>query len=78
MHEYKNCVREDVQYKLYNDFPDIVKYGFAFWSLNWLPMFYYIPGHMRIAYTSGVQVVWSGIMSYLLHRKEGYETEAEL
>ena len=34
VHEYKNCVREDVQYKLYNDFPDIVKYGLAFWSLN--------------------------------------------
>ncbi|KAK7197262.1 Mpv17 / PMP22 family [Novymonas esmeraldas] len=67
-HEYYTCVSMDVKRKLIYDFPDIMKYALAFWSLNWLPMFYYIPGHFRLAYSSGVQVVWSGIMSHMLHR----------
>lgn len=67
-HEYYTCVSTDVERKLIHDFPDIMKYGFMFWSLNWLPMFYYIPGHFRLAYSSMVQVAWSGIMSHLLHR----------
>ncbi|KAG5493451.1 hypothetical protein JIQ42_01818 [Leishmania sp. Namibia] len=68
VHEYFTCVSIDVKRKLLYDFPDIMKYALAFWSLNWLPMFYYIPGHLRLAYSSGLQVVWSGIMSHVLHR----------
>lgn len=68
LHEYVMCVSMDVKRKLMYDFPDIMKYALSFWSLNWLPMFYYIPGHFRLAYSSGVQVVWSGIMSHMLHR----------
>ncbi|KPI82883.1 hypothetical protein ABL78_8105 [Leptomonas seymouri] len=67
-HEYYSCVSADVERKLVYDFPDIMKYGLMFWSVNWLPMFYYIPGHFRLAYSSAVQVAWSGIMSHLLHR----------
>lgn len=67
-HEYYTCVSTDVERKLINDFPDIMKYALMFWSVNWLPMFYYIPGHFRLAYSSMVQVAWSGIMSHLLHR----------
>lgn len=68
LHEYVTCVSTDVKRKLMYDFPDIMKYGLVFWSLNWLPMFYYIPGHFRLAYSSCVQLVWSGIMSHMLHR----------
>ena len=68
VHEYYTCVSTDVERKLIYDFPDIMKYGLLFWSVNWLPMFYYIPGHFRLAYSSVVQVAWSGIMSHLLHR----------
>ncbi|CAM40557.1 conserved hypothetical protein [Leishmania braziliensis MHOM/BR/75/M2904] len=68
LHEYLACVSMDVRRKLIYDFPDIMKYALVFWSLNWLPMFYYIPGHFRLAYSSGLQVVWSGIMSHVLHR----------
>jgi hypothetical protein len=67
-HEYYTCVSTDVERKLMNDFPDIMKYGLLFWSVNWLPMFYYIPGHFRLAYSSLLQVAWSGIMSHLVHR----------
>lgn len=67
-HEYYTCVSTDVERKLMYDFPDIMKYGLMFWSVNWLPMFYYIPGHFRLAYSSMVQVAWSGVMSHLLHR----------
>ncbi|CBZ37170.1 hypothetical protein, conserved [Leishmania donovani] len=74
-HEYFTCVSVDVRRKLIYDFPDIMKYALAFWSLNWLPMFYYIPGHFRLAYSSGVQVVWSGIMSYILHRSKKVDGE---
>lgn len=66
--EYTNCVYMDSKRKLINDFPDILRYGIVFWGVNWLPMFYYIPSHFRLAYSAGVQVVWSGIMSHLLHR----------
>ncbi|KAG5469288.1 hypothetical protein LSCM1_02503 [Leishmania martiniquensis] len=68
VHEYLTCVSLDVKRKLVYDFPDIMKYALVFWSLNWLPMFYYIPGHFRLAYSSGLQVIWSGIMSHILHR----------
>ncbi|KPA76833.1 hypothetical protein ABB37_07636 [Leptomonas pyrrhocoris] len=67
-HEYYTCVSTDVERKLLYDFPDIMKYGLMFWSVNWLPMFYYIPCHFRLAYSSMVQVAWSGVMSHLLHR----------
>ncbi|GET91767.1 hypothetical protein, conserved [Leishmania tarentolae] len=74
-HEYFTCVSLDVRRKLIYDFPDIMKYALVFWSINWLPMFYYIPGHFRLAYSSGVQVVWSGIMSYILHRSKKVDGE---
>ncbi|EPY42333.1 hypothetical protein AGDE_01590 [Angomonas deanei] len=66
--EYYKCVKQDTTRKLLYDYPDIVLYGFAFWSINWLPLFYYIPGHFRLAYSQCVQVIWSGIMSHLCHR----------
>lgn len=66
--EYFWCVQHDVIRKMSHDFPDIVAYGLLFWGCNWLPMFYYIPSHFRLVYSSVIQVVWSGIMSHLLHR----------
>ncbi|EPY35114.1 hypothetical protein STCU_01243 [Strigomonas culicis] len=66
--EYVTCAKKDSIRKILVDLPDVMRYGFMFWSLNWLPLFYYVPGHFRLAYSQAVQVVWSGIMSHLLHR----------
>lgn len=68
--EYLRCVRHDFVKRLTNDFPDVLKYGLFFWGVNWLPMFYYIPPHFRLLYSACLQVAWSGIMSYMLHRGE--------
>lgn len=68
--EYLACVKADWKRRVYNDFPDVLRFGIVFWGVNWLPMFYYIPPHFRLLYSSCLQVVWSGIMSYMLHRGE--------
>lgn len=69
--EFFLCVSKDVVHKLTHDFPDIARYGFLFWGCNWLPLFYYIPPHFRLCYGACLQVVWSGIMSHLMHRNHG-------
>ncbi|KEG09642.1 hypothetical protein DQ04_04891030 [Trypanosoma grayi] len=61
-------VKKQVKQQLREDWPDMMRYGIFFWGLNWLPMFYYIPPHFRYVYGSSLQVVWSAIMSHLMHR----------
>ncbi|KAG5494990.1 hypothetical protein JKF63_02042 [Porcisia hertigi] len=75
LHEYVTCVSMDLKRKLMYDFPDIMKYALVFWSFNWLPLFYYIPGHFRLAYSSSLQVIWSGVMSHMLHRWRNLDGE---
>lgn len=68
--EYLSCVTHDWKKRVRYDFPDVLRYGLVFWGANWLPMFYYLPPHFRLLYSASLQVVWSGIMSYMLHRGE--------
>lgn len=68
--EYLWCALHDWKKKLFYDFPDLLRYGIVFWGANWLPMFYYIPPHFRLLYSAVLQTVWSGIMSYVMHRGE--------
>lgn len=67
--EYAMCVKKDWLKRVRYDFPDVLRYGIFFWGVNWLPMFYYIPPHFRLLYSASLQVVWSGVMSFLLHRE---------
>ncbi|CCW63047.1 unnamed protein product [Phytomonas sp. EM1] len=66
--EYMKCVLLDMKKCFAKDFIDITRYGLVFWGLNWLPLFYYIPCHFRIAYASCAQLIWSGIMSFIFYR----------
>lgn len=68
--EYVWCALHDWKKRLFYDFPDLLRYGIVFWGANWLPMFYYIPPHFRLLYSAVLQTVWSGIMSYVMHRGE--------
>ncbi|KAH9578205.1 Mpv17/PMP22 [Trypanosoma melophagium] len=61
-------VGKQLRRQLRKDWPDMVLYSLAFWSVNWMPMFYYLPPHFRYVYGSLLQVVWSFIMSHLMHR----------
>ena len=47
-----------------------MQYSIAFWSIQWIPMFYVIPLHFRLVYASSLQIVWSGVASYVLHRED--------
>lgn len=68
--EYLRCVHHDWKKRLRHDFPDVLRCGLVFWGINWLPMFYYIPPHFRLLYSAMLQTVWSGVMSYMMHRGE--------
>lgn len=76
VHQFLACMETDIGHKLRHDFPAMFCYGFVFWGVNWLPMFYYIPSHLRLAYSAGMQVVWSGIMSQLMHRQHEGDVDA--
>ncbi|ORC90473.1 uncharacterized protein TM35_000082710 [Trypanosoma theileri] len=65
---FREEVGKQLWRQLRKDWPDMTLYSLAFWSVNWLPMFYYIPPHFRYVYGSLLQVVWSFIMSHLMHR----------
>jgi hypothetical protein len=54
--------------KVAKDMPVMMSYSICFWSIQWIPMFYLMPPHFRLVYGSMLQIVWSGITSYLLHR----------
>jgi hypothetical protein len=56
--------------KLTRDIPTLMQYSIAFWSIQWIPMFYVIPLHFRLVYASSLQIVWSGVASYVLHRED--------
>jgi len=56
--------------KIRKDLPVMMSYSICFWSIQWIPMFYLLPSHVRLVYVSFLQIVWSGITSYLLHRSE--------
>lgn len=68
--EYLLCVHHDWKKRIRHDFPDVLRCGIVFWGINWLPMFYYIPPHFRLLYSAMLQTVWSGVMSYMMHRGE--------
>lgn len=61
-------VMKQVRRQVREDWPDMIQYSFAFWGLNWIPMFYYIPSHFRFLYGSTLQILWGTIASYLMHR----------
>lgn len=54
--------------KIATDLPVIMSYSICFWSIQWIPMFYLLPPHFRIVYSSSLQIVWSALVSHLLHR----------
>lgn len=59
--------------KIRNDLPLMMSYSICFWSIQWIPLFYLLPSHVRLVYVSFLQIVWSGITSYLLHRSDAEE-----
>lgn len=59
--------------KIRRDLPVMMSYSICFWSIQWIPMFYLLPPHFRLVYVSFLQIVWSGITSYLLHRSHPEE-----
>ncbi|CUG90492.1 peroxisomal protein, putative [Bodo saltans] len=60
--------------KVIKDMPVMMSYSICFWSIQWIPMFYLMPPHFRLVYGSMLQIVWSGITSYLLHRGDAPTT----
>jgi hypothetical protein len=40
----------------------------CFWGSQWPILFYYLPPHLRIFYTSWLQIGWNGVVSYIIHR----------
>lgn len=59
-----------VRDKVVRDMPVMMSYSICFWSVQWIPMFYLLPPHFRLVYGSMLQIAWSGITSYLLHRSD--------
>lgn len=57
-----------VPHKIFRDMPLMMQYSICFWSMHWIPMFYLLPPEFRLLYVSFLQIVWSGITSYILHR----------
>ena len=55
--------------KIIRDMPMMMSYSICFWSIQWLPLFYFLPAEFRLLYVSFLQIVWSCITSYVLHRK---------
>lgn len=62
--------------KVLKDMPVMMSYSICFWSIQWIPMFYLMPPHFRLVYGSMLQIVWSGITSYLLHRHDAPSANA--
>lgn len=54
--------------KMRRELLTVCTYGLGFWSVHWIPMFYLLPPHYRLLYASNVTLVWSSIMSYILHK----------
>lgn len=55
--------------KVERDFLSTLRYMLAFWSVHWIPLFYLLPKHVRLLYSSCVTIGWSSIMSWIQHRK---------
>lgn len=62
-----------VMAKVRRDLPVMMSYSICFWSIQWIPMFYLLPPQFRLVYVSFLQIVWSGVTSYLLHRSDPEE-----
>jgi hypothetical protein len=65
---------QKVPAKIATNWPVMMKYSICFWSVQWLPLFYYLKPEFRLLYVSFLQIVWSCITSYVLHgKKQGEE-----
>lgn len=42
--------------------------AFAFWMWHWIPLFYLLPPHFRLLYSSFVQIGWNAVASFIQHR----------
>lgn len=56
--------------KIARNMPTMMSYSICFWSIQWLPLFYFLKPEFRLLYVSFLQIVWSCISSYVLHGKE--------
>ncbi len=56
--------------KIARNMPTMMSYSICFWSIQWLPLFYFLPPEFRLLYVSFLQILWSCISSYVLHGKE--------
>lgn len=61
-------IKKELKKKMIDDLPLLQGYGLAYWSIHWIPLFYLLPAHVRLLYSSFVQIGWSTISSMVLHR----------
>ena len=62
--------------KISSDLPLLQGYGLMYWSIHWIPLFYLLPPHVRLLYSSFCQVGWSTISSWIVHRKHAVHPSA--
>jgi hypothetical protein len=60
----RRCVEE----RLRKNYLTHAAVAFCFWSVQWIPIFYWMPPHLRLLYVSTLQVFWNSIVSYIQHR----------
>lgn len=74
-----SLIKRAIRRKLGHDLPIIAKYSMAYWSIHWIPQFYYLPLHYRMLYGSFAQVIWSAVSSYILHmdRDAAYKAQQQ-
>jgi len=60
-------ILEVVRTKIKNDMMRILPASLTFWPLHWIPMFYLLPREYRFVYVSCQQLIWSAIVSYIVH-----------
>ena len=67
--EAANKVSQKLAAKVSADLPLLQGYGLMYWSIHWIPLFYLLPAHVRLVYSSFCQVGWSTISSWIIHRR---------
>lgn len=63
-------IKKELKKKMVDDLPLLQGYGLCYWSIHWIPLFYLLPAHVRLLYSSVVQIGWSTISSMILHREK--------
>jgi hypothetical protein len=61
-------IRNRISERLHRNFLTHISGSLCFWSVHWLPMFYYLPSEWRLVYGVCANVIWQMCVSFLQHR----------